>query len=189
MIFAVLGRIASNRDLEGLGDKALRVIAKKLGRAGYLRILEVREDILQDALFSMWKYCGESRKPKSVSAYFLTTCRNAAGRFLTKEIQVERAHKELGQGLQGDFPLQQPLEGERSLFLSALGSLTARNRLIIDLMYVQEMKAEDICKALGCTKGTLRVAASRARDALRQELNKGKDKPSTDGYRRNRRNP
>jgi DNA-directed RNA polymerase specialized sigma24 family protein len=94
-VHATLGFVEHLHELKGLHAKAFRVIAQELKRASYQETPTVVEDVFQDALLSMCRYYGKGRKPKSVSAYFLTVCRNAARRYLKKEIQVERSQREL----------------------------------------------------------------------------------------------
>jgi hypothetical protein len=92
---ATLRIVEHLHELKGLGAKALQVIAQELSKAGYQGTPDEVEDIFQEALLSMYRYSGKGQKPNSVSAYFLTVCRNAARRHLEKEIRVERTQREL----------------------------------------------------------------------------------------------
>ena len=56
---------------------------------------------------------------------------------------------------------------ERDALVAELGKLPPRQRAVLALRYYEGLSDTDIAEALGCTRGTVRVYASRALSALR----------------------
>jgi RNA polymerase sigma-70 factor (ECF subfamily) len=63
------------------------------------------------------------------------------------------------------------LDGEtRALLARALAQLPARHRAVVVLRDVDGLSAEEVCEALGVSKGNERVLLHRGRARLRQLL-------------------
>jgi RNA polymerase sigma-70 factor (ECF subfamily) len=118
------------------------------------------EDVVQDALVLAWRKRDRFDPVRGSAAAWLLTLTADAAR---KTHRRRRATVELV-----DAPASDPASGvdlER-----ALGRLTQRQRLAVELHYFLGLKVDEMAQVMGCSSGTVKSTLSDARRRLRDEL-------------------
>jgi RNA polymerase sigma factor (sigma-70 family) len=162
--------IDAERDLMPLRRSAYRAIQAELRKANLRRCNDI-EDIFQDACLNTVGFLRKSHKIENLENFFLTTCRNSARRYMRKAINRERAQGRFPTDLvravhgEGYLPLSS-LPQARSLILEALLHLTRRERLIIEMIFIEQLSDEEMRQRLKCTPEALRTAKCRALKGL-----------------------
>jgi RNA polymerase sigma-70 factor (ECF subfamily) len=146
-------------------DKVFR-LAKRL-----LVSTEEAEDATQELLFKLWKNNEKLADYKNVEAFAMTMTKNYCyDRLKSKQASnltlVHSNYKEKDASLDKKVEYQDSVNQVHKL----IENLPEQQKLIIQLRDVEQYDFEEICKMLDMKPTAVRVALSRARKTIRQEL-------------------
>lgn len=146
-------------------DKVFR-LAKRL-----LVSTEEAEDATQELYFKLWRNREKLSNYKNVEAFAMTMTKNYCyDRLKSKQASnltlVHSNYKEK------DTPLEKRVEHNDSVnrVHELIDKLPEQQKIIIQLRDVEQYDFEEICKMVDMKPTAVRVALSRARKAIRQEL-------------------
>jgi RNA polymerase sigma-70 factor (ECF subfamily) len=123
------------------------------------------EEIMQDAFLALWERWERVGAMEDPTGYLYRTAMNVFRKRLRRAaLAVRRAL--------AFAPEPPPFSeiDEQQDAVSALAHLSPRQRAALVLLDVMDMTSEEAGRALGVSPGTVRGLASRAREALRQEV-------------------
>jgi RNA polymerase sigma factor (sigma-70 family) len=123
------------------------------------------EEIMQDAFLKLWERWDRVASLEDPAGYLYRTAMNLfRSRARRAAIAVRKAV--------GRLPPDDAMRSveERDVLLKALAGIPARQRAAVVLMDVLDLSSGDAGHALGVRPVTVRVLASRARAALRRNL-------------------
>lgn len=146
-------------------DKVFR-LAKRL-----LVSTEEAEDATQELLFKLWKNNEKLSEYKNVEAFAMTMTKNYCyDRLKSKQANnltlVHSNYKEKDTSLDKKIEYQDSVNQVHKL----IENLPEQQKLIIQLRDVEQYNFDEICKMLDMKPTAVRVALSRARKAIREEL-------------------
>jgi len=128
------------------------------------------EDLLQETLLEAVRSAGSYRGEAALSTWLCTIARRRLARHYEKERRAEVARSGLralpGPGAEPDA---EALE-RRDEVVRALGRMPASHRQVLVLKYLDGMAVEQIAGELGRTRVQVQSLLQRARQGLRQEL-------------------
>ncbi|REH48879.1 RNA polymerase sigma-70 factor (ECF subfamily) [Tenacibaculum gallaicum] len=146
-------------------DKVFR-LAKRL-----LVSTEEAEDATQELYFKLWRNREKLSNYKNVEAFAMTMTKNYCyDRLKSKQASnltlVHSNYKEK------DTPLEKRVEHNDSVnrVHELIDKLPEQQKIIIQLRDIEQYDFEEICKMVDMKPTAVRVALSRARKAIRQEL-------------------
>ncbi len=146
-------------------DKVFR-LAKRL-----LVSTEEAEDATQELLFKLWKNNEKLGEYKNVEAFAMTMTKNYCfDRLKSKQASnltlVHSNYKE------NDTSLDKKIEHQDSVSQvhQLIENLPEQQKMIIQLRDIEEYDFDEICKMLEMKPTAVRVALSRARKTIREEL-------------------
>nr|WP_299033493.1 sigma-70 family RNA polymerase sigma factor [uncultured Tenacibaculum sp.] len=146
-------------------DKVFR-LAKRL-----LVSTEEAEDATQELYFKLWRNREKLSNYKNVEAFAMTMTKNYCyDRLKSKQASnltlVHRNYKEK------DTPLEKRVEHNDSVnrVHELIEKLPEQQKIIIQLRDIEQYDFNEICKMVDMKPTAVRVALSRARKAIRQEL-------------------
>jgi len=160
----LVGRIARGereamRDLYTRhGDTLFRFALSLLGDAA------AAEDAVQEAMLAVWCGAGGFSGRSSVRTWLLGVCRTKAGDTLRK-----RAAEPAGLDLAA-LGASSACASGRVEFRECFAQLSAEDRELILLVYVQGLRQSEVAEALGVPVGTVKSRAFHARRKLRALL-------------------
>jgi RNA polymerase sigma-70 factor (sigma-E family) len=124
------------------------------------------EDVVQDSFVAMHGAWRRLRDPDKALPYLRRSVVNRSRSLLRHRVVVDRHAPTLGRGMptveDGALTFV-----ERSWVLSALRSLSARQREAVVLRYYADMSEAEIAAAMGITPGAVKSHTSRAMASLR----------------------
>lgn len=146
-------------------DKVFR-LAKRL-----LVSTEEAEDATQELLFKLWKNNEKLSGYKNVEAFAMTMTKNYCyDRLKSKQASnltlVHSNYKEKDTSLDKRVEYQDSVNQVHKL----IENLPEQQKLIIQLRDVEQYDFDEICKMLDMKPTAVRVALSRARKTIREEL-------------------
>lgn len=130
----------------------------------------ISEDLVQDVFFRILKYRRSYRPGTPFRAWIYQIARNARIDYARKHPQSVEFEPEMSPAV-GDRD-DAEAEQQTALLHRALLQLPADKREILLLSRSQEMKYEDIARALECEVGTVKVRVHRALRELRDRFEK-----------------
>ncbi|AZJ31577.1 RNA polymerase sigma-70 factor, ECF subfamily [Tenacibaculum mesophilum] len=146
-------------------DKVFR-LAKRL-----LVSTEEAEDATQELYFKLWRNKEKLSNYKNVEAFAMTMTKNYCyDRLKSKQASnltlVHSNYKEK------DTPLEKRVEHKDSVnrVHELIEKLPEQQKIIIQLRDIEQYDFDEICKMVDMKPTAVRVALSRARKAIRQEL-------------------
>ncbi len=148
-------------------DKLFR-LAKRL-----LISTEEAEDATQEILVKLWTKNENLEKLNSVEAMAMTMTKN----YCLDQLKSKRAsnlsiaHNNF---LDNSANLQQQIEDTDSLkwVEKTINQLPEQQKIIIQLRDIEQLEFEEIAKIMDMTEATIRVALSRARKTIRENITK-----------------
>ncbi len=148
-------------------DKLFR-LAKRL-----LVSNEEAEDATQEVLLKLWRNKGKMSEYKNVEAFAMTMTKN----YCYDKLKGKEAGnlKIVHSNYKDSRPsLQQEVEAKDSLDWvgKIMDELPEQQRLIIQLKDIEQYDNAEIAKMLDINEGAIRVALSRGRKKIREELSK-----------------
>ncbi|UMB54573.1 RNA polymerase sigma factor [Lutibacter sp. A64] len=148
-------------------DKVFRV-AKRL-----LVSTEEAEDATQELYFKLWRNRTKLKDYKSVEAFAMTMTKNYCfDRLKSKQASnLKLIHSNYEEK---DTPLQRRVELNDSVSMvhKLIENLPEQQKLIIQLRDIEEYEFDEISKMLDLKPTAVRVALSRARKTIREQLTK-----------------
>jgi RNA polymerase sigma factor (sigma-70 family) len=133
-----------------------------------LRDRAAAEDATQDAfvqLYVHWRKVSRYEVPEAwVRRVAIRLARRLAQRERLREVLSRRAPQVQHEVAAADPDLER-----------AIGRLTPRQRAVVALFYFEDLPVSEIAKTLECSQGSVKVSLHRARHALAQLLNGGRD--------------
>ncbi|WP_435262968.1 RNA polymerase sigma factor [Tenacibaculum sp. nBUS_03] len=146
-------------------DKVFR-LAKRL-----LVSTEEAEDATQELFLKLWRNKGKLEEYKNVEAFAMTMTKNYCfDRLKSKQAGnltlVHSNYKEK------ETPLEKKVENNDTInqVHKLIEKLPEQQKIIIQLRDIEEYDFEEICKVVDMKPTAVRVALSRARKTIRQEL-------------------
>lgn len=146
-------------------DEAYSLLAPVAYRAAY-RLLGDREaalDVAQDAMAKLVPRWADVARHPTPEGWAVT---------VATRLVLGGWRKRSGHGPQPTRGTESPESPaiERADLVAALRRLPRRQREVAVLLYVADLPVASVAAALGCSPGTVKQHASRARDALRASL-------------------
>ncbi|EAQ41627.1 MULTISPECIES: RNA polymerase sigma factor [unclassified Polaribacter] len=146
-------------------DKVFR-LAKRL-----LVSREEAEDATQELIFKLWKNKGKIGNYKNVEAFAMTMTKNYCyDRLKSKQASnltlVHSNYKEKETSLDKKLEYQDSVNQVHQL----IEKLPENQKIIIQLRDVEQYDFDEICKMVDMKPTAVRVALSRARKTIREEL-------------------
>lgn len=146
-------------------DKVFR-LAKRL-----LVSTEEAEDATQELLFKLWRNKEKLSEYKNVEAFAMTMTKNYCyDRLKSKQASnltlVHSNYKEKDTSLDKKVEYQDTVSQVHKL----IEKLPEQQKLIIQLRDIEQYDFDEICKMMDMKPTAVRVALSRARKTIRQEL-------------------
>lgn len=136
---------------------------------------EVAKDLSQDVFIKLFKNLNNT-DPANPKGFLYTIANNTV-------IDYWRKSKSLTEeALPEDFFISlastedTEAKAQHSTFLSLLGKLDPKDQEVINLRYVEDMSSKDIAEILGERENTIIVRISRAKDKLKDLLEKIENK-------------
>ena len=131
------------------------------------------EDAVQNALLGIAKRIDRVRElnDDQTKAYVLTAAKNAALNIYAKEHPIAQRQTELDTAeLVADESSFEKTEQEEAMarLMAVITGMSAANRDVLLLRYVEEMSFGEIAKVMGKTETAVRKQLSRARRVLRE---------------------
>ena len=165
-------------------EKVIEEVKKQYGKTcysiayGVLRSNEDAEEIVSDALLSVW-YSIPPEKPSSFSAYLYKTVRYKAISRLRSELRSVRSRhnvpfEEIEPFLPGSFCVDDAVDSATlaQIINSFLENLDALPRRIFICRYFSEMKIKQISKKFGISQSKTKTLLKSCRSALCERLKK-----------------
>jgi len=151
----------------GFKDKLFR-LAKRL-----LVSNEEAEDATQEVLLKLWKNKSKMAEYKNVEAFAMTMTKNYCfDKLKAKETGnlkiVHTNYKDEGLSLQKQVEVRDSLDWVGKI----INSLPKQQGMIIQLRDIEQYNNAEIAKMLGLNETAVRVALSRGRKKIREELQK-----------------
>lgn len=146
-------------------DKVYR-LAKRL-----LISTDEAEDATQELLVKLWNKKEDISKLKSIEAYAMTMMKNyCLDRLKSKQASnLKLVHSNY---VSNDVSLDKKVELENSVQIvkKLMDQLPNQQRIIIQLRDVEEYDYDEICEIVNMNQTAVRVALSRARKTIREQL-------------------
>jgi len=148
-------------------DKIFRV-AKRL-----LVSIEEAEDATQEVLLKLWKHRQKMNGYNSPEAFAMTMTKNwCFDRLKSKQAQnlkiVHNNYEDPSKSLQKSIEINDSLHWIKIY----MESLPTKQKLILQLRDIEQYEFNEIAKVLDMTETSIRVALSRARKSIREQLTK-----------------
>lgn len=121
------------------------------------------EDLLQDVLARMYVGWPRIDEPEAYARQALT--HRATNRWRSRSRRPEVALTD-----QHDIPIPGPEPTQREALMTALASLTARQRATVVLRFFEDYTVEQTAAAMNCSVGTVKSQTARALPRLRNLL-------------------
>jgi RNA polymerase sigma-70 factor (sigma-E family) len=125
----------------------------------------IAEDLLQTALTKTYLAWGRIRDKGAAEAYARAALVTTSTSWWRRHWHGERPTERLPDRAT-DADATAALD-DRDAMWTALSRLPARQRAVIVLRYYEDLTEDEIARALGCSRGTVKSQASRALRALR----------------------
>ncbi|NIA13054.1 MAG: sigma-70 family RNA polymerase sigma factor [Nitrospiraceae bacterium] len=161
------------------GDLVRSVIARKLAAMGVLPLLradidDIRSEIFARLIANRCHMLTRLNKPASVNAWLMTISQNYTIDFVRKwssRCQTHAQVREMTPAGYQDSPAQAAIDDERkSRLREVLSTLPDRDRLVLDLYFIQGLKYVEIAEVLGMNINTVSARLRRAKAKLREIL-------------------
>lgn len=123
------------------------------------------EDIAQDALLRAWRRRSTLREAARRNQWLATIVRNEAFR---EHARIRPSPISTVETFEGVEDPQVVAMVERADLHAALKRLDARDRLLLQLRYAEDLTQQAIATRLGIPEGTVKVRLHRARKKLRR---------------------
>ncbi len=125
----------------------------------------IAEDIAQEAMLVAYRRWPDIRELDRPEAWVRRTCANMAVSQFRRRLAELRA---LGRA--GATPAATPIREEHEAFWALVRSLRRRQAQSVALHYLYDLSVADVAATLGCSKGSVKVHLSRARETLARRV-------------------
>lgn len=146
--------------------------------AGYLyrRVGDAHEaeDLAGEVFIAAWRSIGRYRlRGVPFRAWLLRIATNAANRHVRRTRRREQVHRA---GAREGSPMPAGAVEEVEEAQAALLALSPAHQSVLVLFHVEGLSVEQTAQVLGCREGTVKSRLARAREALREELERREDR-------------
>lgn len=141
-----------------------------------LHILQNRDDALdclQDAVTALWKSRNKLHDIDNIKAYCIKVIANRAIEMLRRQVKTEN---ETSDAMTSDDPPDLAMERAEKIALlkKAIKLLPENERMVMVMKVIKNMTGEEIAEATGLSHANVRVLTHRARQRLKEYLEKYK---------------
>lgn len=132
---------------------------------------ETIDDVVQEVFVKVWMNLKKFENKSSIKTWIYRIAANCAYDHIRKEKkyvaneQIDDVAAEVG----GDFEAGQI---HQQLLKKAVGELSAKQRVVFVLFYIQELSVEEVAEALKLSVGTVKSRLFGAREVMSAELQK-----------------
>jgi RNA polymerase sigma-70 factor (sigma-E family) len=126
------------------------------------------EDLVQTALTKTYLAWGRIRDKSAAEAYARAALVTTSTTWWRRRWHGERPTERLPDRPSASDPTA--ALDERDEMWTAISRLPARQRAVIVLRYYEDLSEDEIARALGCSRGTVKSQAARALGTLRTQL-------------------
>jgi RNA polymerase sigma factor (sigma-70 family) len=135
---------------------------------------ELAKDLSQDVFKRLWDLRGMVSSAQHVGAYIYVMARHLFLDYARKLQRMSTLNRELAYAARLEAGANQELEIVCQRVLNemkvAMRGLTAQRRLVLKLLYVQEMEVPAVAEMLGISPQTVRNTKAQATNFLRRKL-------------------
>jgi len=112
------------------------------------------------------------QSPERLGAYVLTTCRNVLLEHFRGQLRFTQIDQDAPEPLQRGLSAEQLLlnEESRSRIHKIMETLSAKDRGILNALFLEEREKDAVCLDYGVGRDYLRVLLHRAKNRFRQQL-------------------
>ncbi len=134
---------------------------------------EEAEDATQEIVMKLWNNRGQFEKYKNVEAFAMTMTKNfCLDRLKSKQAQNLKIVHSNYQDNQTSLQKQVELNDSVDWVGKIIETLPEQQRMILQLRDIEQYEFSEIAKVLDMNETAIRVALSRARKTIREELTK-----------------
>lgn len=134
-----------------------------------------REDLFQEIFLKVHRNLGKFRGDSDMGTWIFRIAVNEAINFGRKKSRLYKL-EQIAERLNIFKKMQEPDEIEEDIRRWApLKALNERQRIILIMAEIEEMKMSDIARYMKISEGTVKSNLFRAKDILRKEIEKGGD--------------
>jgi len=170
---ALIKRIAGHEEealnilFERHGDKLFGYAVRILGNPG------LAEDILQESLLAIWQGAKRFRGEGSVQAWMFGIVHHKAMRVFRRKPTIE-LDEEMMDPVRFEAQVDERLSSKerKSQLRAGLRTLSVEHRMVLELVFYQEMSLREVAKICDIPQGTVKSRLKYAKDALRGALSR-----------------
>ena len=155
-----------DRRILSMKDRIFRLAKSMLGDRAEA------EDAMQDILEKLWRQRNEIGGYSNVEAFVYTSTRNyCIDRIRSRNTRLEKAGS-IAYESQRVSEISREIEARdmKSAVAAIIATLPDRQQMVIHLRDIEELGFDEISEATGMDETNVRVALSRARKAVREQL-------------------
>ncbi len=166
----IAAALDDDRDAYGrLVKRHQEAVSKWMWR--FTRDRVVLEELVQEVFIEAWVSLSRFRGDSSFKTWLFTIATRVGYRYWKKKAKDSVIVKEAAERLMIDDPHGENTPSEAAEVLYGLFSgLPSRDRLVLTLIYFEEMDTQDIARVTGWTRSMVKVQAYRARNKLKKLL-------------------
>lgn len=166
--FAFMQRLAAGDEeaMTRLIERHGQMLARLVGRL--MAWSPDHEDVFQDVLLVIWQKANNYRGTGSLEGWLRTLAANRCYNHLRRQNSFRQLLANFFDSQRSKFKPEKP--SESAAIENALKELTAKERTVIVLYYLEEMSGEEVAVALGIRTESLHVRLHRARQKLKSLL-------------------
>jgi RNA polymerase sigma factor (sigma-70 family) len=157
---------AIREDRPGAGEEFVRLFGERIRvmMVSRLRDAEEARELTQEALFAGWRVIreGRLRDPERLAAFVLGTARNVLNSYARAHAGITRPVPLTEDLLRLPAPAESRWVEHRRLVAVALKGLSAEDRLVLRLTFVDGLAPREIAARLGLGMEVVRARKSRA---------------------------
>ncbi len=129
------------------------------------------EELVQDVFMQAWVYLPKFKGESAFSTWLFTIATRVGYRHWkrTAKVRINREAAARHLAVVGEMERMAPSEAAEALY-GLLQELPPRDRLVLTLLYYEEMNIQEVAEMTGWTKTMVKVQAYRARNKLRKRL-------------------
>ena len=150
----------------------------------FMKNKEDAQDVLHDAYLRAWDHIGELENTDRFSAWLSQIVANTAKNMLKKQsrtISIESIAYESEEGFEYGFDKESEVEAwqpetayvreeAHAEFLELIATLPEKQRVCVQMYYIEGLKAREIAEKLDCPLATVKSRLAYARKHLKKKL-------------------
>lgn len=165
------GEVRAETELVARYLRAAHAIARRHCRPQESSVDDIVQDVLTEVLARLRR--GAIADPRALPQYLQVSIRNACTAHYRRVTRLHAVESLAGMGVPAD-PAELEMHQERARMLRVLVAElpVARDRELLRRFYLLEQSREEVCGALGIEEDHFRRVVHRARQRLREALNR-----------------